>query len=123
MRSRFHLAFFAALIAASTIHAQTNPLWHEEKIKNYLPHMTWPEVEDLLTRTDMVIIPVASLEEHGPQTPIGTDFLNGVEEAKLIAQDDVSALPVVDEERARMPSDPTASVRVSSESKPGLSTG
>jgi hypothetical protein len=26
--------------------------------------MTWPEVQELLTRTDMVIIPVASLEER-----------------------------------------------------------
>ena len=50
-------------VLGTTLHAQTNPLWHEEKIKNYLPHMTWPEVEALLTRTDMVIIPVASLEE------------------------------------------------------------
>ena len=33
--------------------AQTNPLWHEEKIKNYLPHMTSPEVRDLLRKTDM----------------------------------------------------------------------
>src|SRR6266852_1927490 len=80
------LAALAVLLAAAILHAQTNPLWHEEKIKNYLPHMTWPEVQDLLTRTDMAIIPVASLEEHGPQTPIGTDFLNGVETAKLIAQ-------------------------------------
>ena len=32
--------------------APRNPLWHEEKIKNYLPHMTWPEVQDLRTRTD-----------------------------------------------------------------------
>src|ERR1017187_4848760 len=86
MSSRRILTLLAALIAVATVHAQTNPLWHEEKIKNYLPHMTWPEVQDLLTRTDMVIIPVASLEEHGPQTPIGTDFLDGVEEAKLIAQ-------------------------------------
>ena len=48
--------------------------------------MTWPEVQDLLTRTDMVLIPVGSLEEHGPQTPIGTDYFSGVERAKLIAQ-------------------------------------
>jgi hypothetical protein len=76
--------------------AQTNPLWHEEKVRNYLPHMTWPEVQDLLTRTDMVIIPVASLEEHGPQTPIGTDYLSGVERAKLIAQKtDVLVAPIV----------------------------
>jgi creatinine amidohydrolase len=96
MSSRCTLALLAALIATSIVHAQTNPLWHEEKVKNYLPHMTWPEVQDLLTRTDMVIIPVASLEEHGPQTPIGTDFLNGVEEAKLIAQKtDVLVAPIL----------------------------
>ena len=64
----------------------TNPLWREPKIKNYLPHMTWPEVEDLLQRTDMVIIPVAALEQHALHLPIGTDFLNGLERAKLIAQ-------------------------------------
>ena len=96
MATRRILALTAALIAASIANAQTNPLWHEQKIKNYLPHMTWPEVQELLTRTDMVIIPVASLEEHGPQTPIGTDFLDGVEEAKLIAQKtDVLVAPIL----------------------------
>src|SRR5262249_1955614 len=47
---------------------------------------SWPEVQELLGRTDMVIILVASLEEHGPQGPIGIDFLDGVEIVKLIAQ-------------------------------------
>lgn len=76
--------------------AQTNPLWHEQKVKNFLPHMTWPEVQDLLTRTDMVIIPVASLEQHGLHLPIGTDYLNGVERAKLIAQrTDVLVAPIL----------------------------
>src|ERR1043166_958275 len=96
MFTRRTIALLAALFAAAVLNAQTNPLWHEEKIKNYLPHMTWPEVQELLTRTDMVIIPVASLEEHGPQTPIGTDYLNGVETAKLIAQKtDVLVAPVL----------------------------
>jgi creatinine amidohydrolase len=63
-----------------------NPLWHEQKIANYLPHMTWPEVQELRTRTDMVIIPIAALEQHALHLPIGTDFLNGLERAKLIAQ-------------------------------------
>lgn len=76
--------------------APANPLWHEQKVKNYLPHMTWPEVRDLLTRTDMVILPVASLEQHGLQGPIGTDFLNGLERAKLIAQrTDVLVAPIL----------------------------
>ncbi|MGH9384009.1 MAG: creatininase family protein [Vicinamibacterales bacterium] len=73
-----------------------NPLWHEQKAKNYLPHMTWPEVRELLTRTDMVILPIASLEQHGLQGPIGTDFLNGLERAKLVAQRaDVLVAPIL----------------------------
>jgi len=48
--------------------------------------MTWPQVQDLLTRSDMVIIPVGALEQHGLQGPIGTDYFNGTEETKLIAQ-------------------------------------
>jgi creatinine amidohydrolase len=76
--------------------APTNPLWHEQKIKNYLPDMTWPEVRELLTHSDMVIIPVGALEEHGPQGPIGTDFYNGTEEAELIAQQtDVLVAPIL----------------------------
>jgi creatinine amidohydrolase len=86
----------ALSIAAATLCAQTNPLWHEQKIKNYLPDMSWPEVQDLLSRTDMVIFPLTALEQHGPQLPIGTDFFTGVEEAKLIAQKtDVLVAPIL----------------------------
>ena len=76
--------------------AQTNPLWHGQKIKNYLPHMTRPEVENLLQRTDMALIPVPSLEQHGLHLPIGTDFLSGIGRAQLIAQEtDVLVAPVL----------------------------
>ena len=89
-------ATLLTLLLCLTLRAQTNPLWHEEKVKNYLPYMTWPEVQDLLARSDIVIIPVASLEQHGPQTPIGTDYLSAVERAKLIAQKtDVLVAPVL----------------------------
>src|SRR5919197_1695695 len=85
-----------ALVLSSAAAAQTNPLWHEDKIRNFLPHMTWPEVRDLLTRTDMALIPVPSIEQHGPQTPTGTDYYAGVEQAKLIAQrTDVLVAPVL----------------------------
>ena len=73
-----------------------NPLWLAPKIKNYLPHMTHPEVSDLLSRTDLAIIPVPSMEQHGPQGPLGTDFLNGVAQAQLIAQEtDALVVPVL----------------------------
>lgn len=76
--------------------AQTNPLWSETKIKNYLPHMTTREVSELLTKSDMVIIPIGALEQHGDHLPMGTDFINGVERSKLIAQErDVLVAPVL----------------------------
>lgn len=88
---------FASLLAVGAeLAAQTNPLWTEKKVPNYLPHMTWAEVEDLSRRTDMVIVPVGSLEQHGHQLPIGTDVLNGLERAKLIAQrTDVLVAPIL----------------------------
>lgn len=85
-----------AVCSFAFVYGQTNPLWHEQKIKNYLPHMTWPEVRDLLARSNIVIIPIASIEQHGPQLPIGTDFIAATEKAKLIAQrTDVLVAPIL----------------------------
>ncbi|CAN0574080.1 unnamed protein product, partial [Ectocarpus sp. 12 AP-2014] len=75
---------------------QTNPLWKEDKIRNYLPHMTVPEVEVFLKCSDMVLIPIGALEQHAAHLPIGTDFINGVELCKLIAQErDILVAPVL----------------------------
>ena len=87
---------FLLPILCAPLAAQENPIWDQAKVRNYLPHMTVPEVRSLLERTDMVIIPVASLEQHGLHLPIGTDYLNGVERAKLIAQQvDVLVAPIM----------------------------
>lgn len=88
--------FVIGLMMTTVVGAQTNPLWSEKKVKNYLPHMSTAEVSALLTRSDIVIIPIASLEQHADHLPIGTDFINGVERAKLIAQErDVLVAPVL----------------------------
>jgi creatinine amidohydrolase len=90
------LVLSLSLLVSVPAQAQTNPLWHSPKIKNYLPHMTWPEVDDFLSRSDMVIIPIPAIEQHGPQLPIGTDYFSGEELAKLIAQKtDVLVAPVL----------------------------
>ena len=89
------LAACLALAPAAAAQTATEPP-PVLKVRNYLPHMTRPEVEDLLTRSDMVIIPVASLEQHGTHLPIGTDYLNGVERAKRIAlRTDVLVAPIL----------------------------
>ncbi len=90
------IIFFLTCLSLCEGVAQTNPLWNEKKVKNYLPHMTVPEVNDFLTRSDMVIIPIGAMEQHGYHLPIGTDFINGVEQCKLIAQQrDILVAPVL----------------------------
>lgn len=96
MKRRLLMPALVLLTIPSSAFGQTTGLPSVEKVRNYLPHMTVPEVQDLLERTDMVIIPVASLEQHGLHLPIGTDYLNGVERAKLIAQRvDVLVAPIL----------------------------
>lgn len=88
--------FLICFLVNMNIAAQTNPLWTQQKVKNYLPHMTVPEVKSFLEKSDMVLIPVGALEQHGDHLPIGTDFLNGVERCKLIAQQrDILACPIL----------------------------
>lgn len=75
---------------------ETNPLFTETKVKNYLPHMTWKQAEEALQRTDMVIIPVGSIEQHGTHLPLCSDIYDAIEVAKLIAQEtDVLVAPAV----------------------------
>ncbi len=96
MRLGLALVVLATSCIPAQIGAQTNPLWSEQKVKNFLPHMTWPEVRDLLSRTDMVLIPIPALEQHGFHGPIGTDYYSGVERSKLIAQrTDILVAPIL----------------------------
>jgi len=88
------VVLIALVLAASAQDA--NPLFKESKIRNYIPHMTWQEVEEALKRTDMVVIPVGSIEQHGKHLPLGTDILATMEGCKLLAQKtDVLIAPVV----------------------------
>lgn len=90
------LAVVLLFIVAAPSFAQTNPLWTQKKVRNYLPHMTTAEVADFLTRSDMVLIPIGSIEQHADHLPMGTDFINGVERSKLIAQQrDILVAPVL----------------------------
>lgn len=51
--------------------------------KNLL-EMTWPEVEEALRKTDVVIIPIGSTEQHGLHLPLGSDTMQGDDLAKRV---------------------------------------
>ncbi|MCW3979600.1 MAG: creatininase family protein [Candidatus Bathyarchaeota archaeon] len=46
--------------------------------------MTWEEVSEALEKTDIVILPVGSTEQHGPHLPLGSDSFQGTDIAKMV---------------------------------------
>ena len=46
--------------------------------------MTWEEVEEALEKTDIVILPVGSTEQHGPHLPLGSDSIQGTDMARRV---------------------------------------
>ncbi len=48
--------------------------------------MTWPEVKEKLKETDIAIIPLGSIEQHGPALPLDTDIYIAYEIAKKVAK-------------------------------------
>ena len=47
--------------------------------------MSWVEVRDYLADHDMVIIPLGSIEQHGPHLPLGSDSLQALELAREVS--------------------------------------
>jgi len=61
-----------------------------------LQEMTWTDVRDYVAKNDMVILPLGSTEQHGPQLPLGTDFILATDISKLIsARTGVLVAPVL----------------------------
>ncbi len=52
-----------------------------------LQEMTWTDVREYLKKSDMVIIPMGSTEQHGPHLPLGTDFYEAFEISKRISRE------------------------------------
>lgn len=65
-------------------------------MKTLLHEMSWMEAREYFRKSDVAVLPVGSNEQHGPQNPLGTDYLI----AKAVAEETakragVVCLPVV----------------------------
>jgi creatinine amidohydrolase len=67
--------------------------------KDYLyQHYTWVELKDVAARNPVVVIPVGSVEDHGPHLPLDTDnfLISSIcEEAARRAQGDILLMPLI----------------------------
>jgi len=50
-----------------------------------MPEMSWTEYEERLKHDPILILPVGSLEQHGPHSPLATDTIIPTEIGKVIA--------------------------------------
>jgi len=69
---------------------RTEPLLYER--------LTWPEVRDVAAEDRVCLIPVATLEDHGPHLPIDTDVRIVTEIARRTAEaapDEIVLLPTI----------------------------
>ncbi|MEM2226346.1 MAG: creatininase family protein [Candidatus Bathyarchaeia archaeon] len=58
--------------------------------------MCVPDVQEWLKKTDLILVPVGSLEQHGPHCPLGTDSISAWEITKRIARKaDVPHTPLI----------------------------
>ncbi len=64
--------------------------------KSSLHHMTYEEAREYFSGRDLVILPVGSVEQHGPANPLGTDMLIAEALAQEVAsRSGVISLPVI----------------------------
>ena len=61
-----------------------------------LEEMTWKDVEDYLKRENLIIVPIGSIEQHGPHLPLATDSINVQYLAEKAAQKcEVLVAPII----------------------------
>ncbi|MFW9862950.1 MAG: creatininase family protein [Candidatus Thorarchaeota archaeon] len=51
-----------------------------------LSKMTWPEVEERLQECDTVIVPIGSVEQHGPALPLDNDHFIAQRVSEMVAE-------------------------------------
>lgn len=61
-------------------------LLYEIRAPKTLMEMTWCEVEELRKETDVAMITVGAIEQHGPHLPLGTDTIQSIETLKTAAR-------------------------------------
>jgi creatinine amidohydrolase len=65
-------------------------------LKYYLHEMSYVEVQQAISKTDTVIVPLGALEGHGPHNPTGCCFILAHESARLVgAKTGVPVTPTI----------------------------
>jgi creatinine amidohydrolase len=92
MKNTCHLLCLSILICGIILPARSQT--HDAPL--LLTEMTWVDVQSYLEINDMVIIPLGSIEQHGPHLPEGADILGAIELSERIsARTNVLVAPIL----------------------------
>jgi creatinine amidohydrolase len=68
----------------------------EALLSHCLADLTYPDIQGYLKRSDLILIPIASTEQHGPHLPLSTDTVTAYEVSRRAAeQADVLYTPTI----------------------------
>ncbi|HNP71743.1 MAG TPA: creatininase family protein [Kouleothrix sp.] len=68
----------------------------EQQLSHCLADLAYPDIQAYLQRSDLILVPMASLEQHGPHLPLSTDTVTAYEVSKRAAeQADVLYTPTI----------------------------
>jgi creatinine amidohydrolase len=58
----------------------------EQLVSHCMADLTYPDIQSYLKRSDLILIPMASTEQHGPHLPLSTDTTTAYEVSKRAAE-------------------------------------
>lgn len=65
-------------------------------VKTSLAQLSWVEAQKYFSENDIVILPIGSTEQHGPQNPLGTDHLIAEKIAEKVSEKTgILSMPVI----------------------------
>jgi len=56
-----------------------------KKVTYAMEEMSYPDVQEILKKTDVALIPIGSQEKHGPHIPLATDAIISLQTTKMAA--------------------------------------
>lgn len=76
------IAALSALLAAYETVAQAQN--HKRPSDTSMLDMTFPEFENAVSKTDVVLLPLGSIEEHGAYLPLSTDAVTSLGQMTVV---------------------------------------
>ena len=55
-------------------------------ISHNISHLAYPDIQSFLKKSDLILIPMGSTEQHGPHLPVGMDYIYPEEVARRAAE-------------------------------------